>query len=380
MPWEDCYFAHTDDNRFTNTNCNRWFGIKDDTERDFSSKGMAVGAVRREIGGAGLGFGKRPYIHTDYHGMLKSTTDKEAFDRMAAGGYFPGRSLLERPYASRDYQEMKYQKPVAPLLAKTPPELKIERPEFEAPKAPEFPAFPEISKPIIIQGYICITDVSRVKVCLEDDSSADGIEFFDGNSARFTKEGLVDSDQILLYIYNIVQIKQTSPYIHIFFFVNGSWRKATSTEGGLLSEKIEVIPGKRFQGNPASCWLVRLNTTYWKGNAIENPTWDGTKWCDSGYAQPRVRLEPADGATWHQGFRPTKMRVTCSATGSSLWSLKDTNNSYICTASKNSGDIIMLDGSDGGNGWQGADIAEFLVYEVDPDPLCVTNIEFSNDG
>ncbi|GAI96272.1 unnamed protein product, partial [marine sediment metagenome] len=152
MPWEDCYFAHTDDNRFTNTNTNRWFGIKDDSERDFSSKGMAIGAVRREIGGAGLGFGKRPYLHTDYHEMMKSTTDKEAFDRMAAGGYFPGRALLERPYGSRHYQEMKYQKPVAPLLSETPPDLQLEPPEFEIPTAPA------MENPMIIYGRLGVPE------------------------------------------------------------------------------------------------------------------------------------------------------------------------------------------------------------------------------
>lgn len=380
MPWEDCYFAHTDDNRLTNTNCNTWFGIKDDTERDFSSKGMAIGTARREIGGAGLGFGKRPYLHSDYAEMMKSTTDKEAFDRMAAGGYFPGRALLERPYGSRHYQEMKYQKPVAPLLASTPPELSLERPELEIPEIPGIPAFLERGRPMVARGYVCITNVSRMKICLEDNALADGIEFYDGNTFRFTKEALIDSDQFLVYIYNIVQIRQTSPHVYFFFFVSGSWRKCTSTEGGIISEAIEAIPGRSFWGKESPCWLVRLSTIYWKGNATENPTWDGTKWCDTVYQQPRIRLEPANGATWHNNFRPSKMRITCTATGTSLWTLKDTDGHYICTALKGSGDEIMLDGSDGGDGWDGADIAEFLVYETDPGPLCVTNIEFSNDG
>jgi len=367
MPWEDCYFARTDDNRFINTNCNRWFGIKDETERDFSSKGMAVGAVRREIGGVGMGFGKRPYLHTDYHEMLKSTTDYEAFNRMAASGYFPGRSLLERPYGSRDYQEMKYQKPVAPLMAETPPELKIERPEFE------IPMIPSMETPMWIHGYVCLTNVSRLKVCLVDDGTAEGIEIYDGISARYTKEALLTtSKRFNILVYNIYQVRQTSPYIYIFVHDGNSWRKCTSTEcGGRICDKIEVIPGKEVWAKH-DCWMAYFDDNYWESgtygvwDALEN-RWEAEPY-QNFYGIALLALP-----TWVEDYRPEKVKITFTGVATLQCIMYDTEGFPWFLI----GDDAITSGKELTINWQGYDIYTLTVKSYGESVFYVTNIEFS---
>ena len=371
MPWEDCCFAHTDDNRFTNTNTNAWFGIKDDSERDFSSKGMAIGAARREIGGAGLGFGKRPYLHSDYAEMLKSTTDKEAFDRMASRGYFPGRTLLERPYGSRHYQEMKYQKPVAPLLAETPSDLQLERPEFE------IPTVPAMGSPMWVHGYICLTDVSRLKVCVVDDGTTDGIEIYDGISNRYTKEALLTTaKRFNVLIHNIYQVRQTSPYVYIFVHDSSSWRKCTSTEcGGRICDKVEVIPGKEVWG-AYDCWLSYFDNTRWEVTGYKMGSWDAAnnRWeADQvpGYSTHRLQIR-TDGPlspTWHVNYRPNYMRVTFTGVSPLDMELQDQQYTAIVNES------TALSGIAYSIIWDGYDIRLMYFYHADT-IFYITNIEF----
>lgn len=314
MPWEDCYFAHTDDNRFTNTNCNVWFGIKDESEKDYSSKPKSIATAidRIEVGGGGLGFGKRPYLHTDYAEMLKSTTDKEAFDRLAAGGYFPGRALLERPYESRHYQEMKYQKPVAPLLAETSPDLQLVRPEFEIPDIPGVPTVSDKGRPMWVHGYVCIADnVSRLKVCLTDDSTAEGIEVWDGSTYRFTKDALVDSRQLSIYIFNIAQVRQTSPYVYLYFLVDGTWRKCTSTEcGGVICSGVEAIPGRDVWINDGCTYF---DNTHWEITGVNFGSWETTYWeSDQVVGDTYHRLRLNELGTWVEGYKPNYLKLTFS--------------------------------------------------------------------
>lgn len=310
MPWEDCYFAHTDDNRFTNTVHNAWFGIHDESESEHRNKTVGRVTIKREIGGAGMGFGKRPYLHSDYNEMLKSTTDKEAFDRMAARGYFPGRATLERPYGSKHYQEMKYQKPVPPILAETPPELSLERPEFEIPDV----AAPGL--PTAIIGRLGIPhQASRVKFCTTDSYTADGIEIFDGNTVRVGTEGTIDFGKINISIYNIAQLRQTSPYIYMFIFDPTvgeiKWRKCTSAEAGdELSTAILIKPGRLVQYYTR--WLSIFNDTAWTADwASGLGYWKGdtNRW----YSE----LDPSwyslwlkDIGSWVTSYRPTKMKLS----------------------------------------------------------------------
>lgn len=67
-----------------------------------------------------------------------------------------------------------------------------------------------------------------------------------------------------------------------------------------------TIAIKKSPPPPEPEWVSVFNDTYWKSQA--NAFWDGSQWIDFG--QEGMALTPADGVTWYQGFRPTKMRIT----------------------------------------------------------------------
>jgi hypothetical protein len=137
---------------------------------------------------------------------------------------------------------MKYKKPSGtPSPEEDLEQVAIEMPEIDIPAA---------TLPCRIYGFICIDDdVSRVKVCLTNDSTAEGIEIYDGNTLRYKKEGDIVSRILNVYIHNIAYVHQTSPYVYLFFLVDGTWRACTSTEGGIFASKIEVISGKQVWNN-----------------------------------------------------------------------------------------------------------------------------------
>lgn len=379
MPWEDAYWSHTGDNRFTNTSSNAWFGIHTEIERDFTSKGISL-AAPREVGGGAMGFGKRPYLHDSYAEMLKSTTDKEAFDRLAMRGYFPGRAMLERPYGSKHYQEMKYQKPVSPLMAQTPPELEIlGRPEFDIPTGFT------MENPMWMHGYVCLTNVSRLKVCVVDDGTTEGIEIYDGISNRYTKEALLTTGKRFnILIYNIYQIRQTSPYVYIFIHDGSSWRKCTSTEcGGRICGKIEAMPGKEVWG-AYDCWLSYFDNTRWETGSGYG-SWDAanSRWeADQVPGYSWYRFRPFELGTWVEGYKPDYLRVTFSGVTTLTIYLRATDNTWIVAHScylgtgATSGEILLIDWS----GVPSSDDIYYLYCYTDDCPLdavfYVTNIEF----
>lgn len=345
MPWEDCYFAHTSDNRFTNTNCNRWYGIKDEETRTFASKGMTL-PKKTEVGGAGLGYGIRPYFYNDYHTMLKASNDDLIFQSEARY------DLGEQPYANKYYQDMKYQKPVPELLSQTSPELDIQRPTFEIPDIPS-PAFPDKGRPMWVHGYICITDVSRLKVCAKNNKDAEGIEIYDLRTHRFAKEALIESCGLFgLYIFNVVQIRQTSPYIYFFIFDSSinDWRAPTSTESVRLNAAMPAIPSFEIWGR-TSCpgWNVVLDNTYWQPFGSGFGDWDGSKWTADFYDGPGAndyyRIVLTEIGTWSEPLGQTidKLRLTFSAT-------------YLDYAIFSSDDVTLASGSYyGGNPLESGD-------------------------
>ena len=117
---------------------------------------------------------------------------------------------------------------------------------------------------------------------------------------------------------------------------------------------------------PAPEWVSIYNDTYWKNNS--NAVWYEGQWVD--FAQEGMSLTPATGATWHQGFRPTKMRITGTVTFASETSLR-----FSQSASDIIGKVVApftsplevdLDWSDG------QDLLVLVMQTWTP----VTNIEF----
>lgn len=111
-------------------------------------------------------------------------------------------------------------------------------------------------------------------------------------------------------------------------------------------------------------WISVTDDTYWR--CLSNCAgWDGTDWTESG---PGLALQTAIGATWQNGFTPTKMRVTYSnGTGATIGLGLIGSGTEFGSGTYNSGAEISLTVT--------SDIERINLYSTGD----VTNIEFFGD-
>lgn len=71
---------------------------------------------------------------------------------------------------------------------------------------------------------------------------------------------------------------------------------------------------------PGPEWISIFDDTYWKAT---QGYWDSgnSRWVENNGGEG-MYMQPANGATWHVGFRPTKMRITGTVLGEDLLDLR----------------------------------------------------------